>query len=204
MNENDPDDRLDDALRAAFAPPPAAVFRALAERTAHPAPVARPRPFWPWLLAAAAALVLAVLWLERPRRGPEGHDGKDLGRLWTAAYEDASARGFTRSCCEPEFDLASACRERFAAVIALADGSSVEVIGCYCGVPAGGGMVLLAKDAGAPCCVYVLPRARDPGVELPAGSPLRLARRELGDLVLYGLGAAPVEPALAQFVLPQQ
>jgi hypothetical protein len=196
---NEPDDRLDAALRRAFTPPPARAFAELASRTTRAAPSPRPWRAWRWLLAAAAALVVAALWLQAPS---DRQDGAALGRLWLTAYENAQSQGFTRNCCEPVFDLATTCRDRFAATLGLAADAQVELIGCFCSVPAGEGMVLLARQAGEACCVYVLRKEHDPGVTLPASTQLRLARRELGELVLYGLGAEATDATLAQFVLP--
>ena len=39
-------------------------------------------------------------------------------------------------------------------------------------------------------------------IVMPAGSKLHLARRELGELVLYALSPAPADAALMQFVMP--
>lgn len=196
---NEPDDRLDAELRRAFAPPPARAFAELASHTTRAAPSPRPWRAWRWLLATAAALLVAALW----RHGPSDRQaGAALGRLWLTAYENAQSQGFTRNCCEPVFDLATTCRDRFAATLGLAADAQVELIGCFCSVPAGDGMVLLAKQAGETGCVYVLRKEHDPGVTLPARTQLRLARREVGELVLYGLGTTASEAMLAQFVIP--
>lgn len=196
--------RLDDQLRAAFAPPPAAVFTATARRAAS----VPPQPFAfrvvPWLLAAAALLVLALLFLEKPRRGPEGHDGHELGAMWAAAYEHALAEDFGGgACCEPDVDLAKLCEEKFASRLDLGPAGTVKLLGCYCGdQPTGGCMVLLARTNGAPVAVYVLPSSKDPRPELPADSGLQLARREMGALVLYALSKSVAAETLAEFVVP--
>jgi len=204
MNEHDELDRnLDDQLRAAFAPPPAAAFAsqaaAVAQRPVH-------RPGWPWLLAAAALLLVAFLWFDRPARGPEGHDGRELGAMWAAAYEDAVARGFSSGggCCEPGFDLRSACQQQFATRLELASAGGVSLVGGYCGLSTGGCMAVLAKQGSEPVCVCVVKKDQDPHVELPPGSPLHLARREVGDLVLYALSQSPAPAALEQFTVPVQ
>lgn len=191
MNENELDRRLDERLRAAFAPPPDEAFAAAAARVV---PRPAPRPFWPWLLAAAALLLVGILLWERPRRGPEGHDGEQLGALWAAAYEDAVARGFEggrgmgmgmgMGCCEPGFDLGASCQQRFAKRLELHGAGGLQLVGGYSGLSTGGCMAMLARHGGAPVCVCVVRAEQDPRVELPAGSSLHLARRELDGLVL--------------------
>ncbi len=194
------DDRLDERLRAAFAPPSANVFATQARTAA--APSAR-RTMWPWLLAAAALIVTIAFAIARPRRGPEGHDAQQLGALWAAAYEHAVAQGFSGgSCCMPGLDLGKACQEKFAMKLGLGDQSSVKLLGCYCGLSTGGCMALLARTNGDPVCVYVVPCTQDPRPRLPAGSTLHLARREMGSVVLYALSAAPAPDTLAGFVGP--
>ena len=197
---NTPDDQLDARLRAAFAPPPASVFAARARAIAAPHQGMRK---WPWLLAAAALLVTIVLAITRPVRGPQGHDANELGAMWAAAYADALEQGFSGgSCCMPGLDLGKACEEKFAVKLGLGAGSAVKLLGCYCGLPTGGCMALLARTNGDPVCVYVVPCAHDPKPRLPADSTLHLARRELGSLVLYALSASPADDTLAGFVAP--
>lgn len=195
---NDPrDERLDAELRTAFAPPPAAAFTTLAAGVAQPA-----RRRWPWLLAAAALLVAAALWaLRAPRVAPAEH-GREIGAMWVAAYEHALRDGFADgSCCEPDLDLRQACEQRFAAQLDLAP-SSVRLLGCYCGLPTGGSMAILARTNDTPVCVYVLPRAHDPRPVLPATSHFELARREVGELVLYAISPSVSAATLAEFVVP--
>ena len=199
MNESELDRRIDDRLRAAFAAPSASVFEAQARRIAG---ARARRPLWPWLLAAAALLVTTVFAFSRPR-GPEGHDGHQLGAMWVAAYEHALSQGFGGgSCCEPALDLAKICEEKFAARLGLAPAGAVELLGCYCGLPTGGCVALMAKTRDDPVCVYVLPRGADPRPQLPAGSRLHLARREMGPLVLYALSQSAAADALGEFVMP--
>ncbi|MBM4062785.1 MAG: hypothetical protein FJ265_17070 [Planctomycetes bacterium] len=193
--------RLDESLRAAFAPPPASTFTAAAARA-----VGRPRalPRWPWFVAAAALLVVAVLMAAWPRpRGPEGHDGRELGALWAAAYHDAEAQGFgVEGCPRTGADLCNACEKRFSCRLAVAKGSDLALLGTYEGRPTGGSMTLLARAGGEPLCVCVLPQRQDPRVKLPRDSGLHLARRELGDLVLYAVAKSPARGALDSFVVP--
>lgn len=201
MNELELDRRLDDTLRAVFAPPVDGTFAAFAARAAGKR---RRAPFWPWLVAAAAMLVVGVLLATWPRtRGPEGHSGKELGAMWAAAYHDAVAQGFGGvGCCKMGLDLRTACKERFSCGLDVASGSEMALLGTYSGRPTGGAMTLLASMAGAPVCVCVVPQKRDPRVTLPQDSGLHLARREVGDLVLYAVSKAPGSDALASFVLP--
>lgn len=199
---------VDAVLRAAFTPPPAATFTAVARAAVDAAPERTgQRPRWPWLAAVAAMLVVALLLAVRPAqpvRGPEGHDGAELGAMWVAAYENALAQGFAGGgCCTPGVDLARTCEEKFASRLGLGPAGSVRLLGCYCGDrPTGGCMVLLARTAGEPVCVYVLPRQHDPHPRLPEGSTLRLARREMGRLVLYALSKPTASDTLGEFVVP--
>ncbi|MFY9345370.1 MAG: hypothetical protein WAT39_22960, partial [Planctomycetota bacterium] len=158
------------------------------------------RPLWPWLLAAAALLLTVALAFHRPRRGPEGHDGEQLGAMWAAAFEHADTNGFgTGACCDGGLDLAGQCEQRFA--VKLFGGRGMTVHGCYCGLSTGGCVAALAQSGDERIAVFVLPRDQDPGPCLPAGCPLHLARRELGPLVLYAVSRAPEPMALAQFAL---
>ncbi|HEX5054785.1 MAG TPA: hypothetical protein VFZ65_23615 [Planctomycetota bacterium] len=202
MNEFEPgrderrDEQLDAALRSAFAPPPAAVFAAQA-RTVSAARVRRPA--WPWLLAAAALLVTAWFAIDRARRQPVA---QQLGALWVAAYEHALTSGFDGgSCCEPTFDLAKACQDQFAAKLGV-HADAVKLLGCYCGLPTGGCMALLARAGTSPVGIYVVAAGHDPHPQLPPGSALHLARREMGALVLYALSESAAADALAGFFVP--
>jgi hypothetical protein len=65
-------------------------------------------------------------------------------------------------------------------------------------------MAVLAKHGSEPVCVCVVRAEQDPHVELPPGCALHLARREVGDLVLYALSQSPAPAALEQFVVPVQ
>jgi hypothetical protein len=202
---NDPADdvldaQLDRQLRAAFAPPPA---DALTQRVhAAIAPRARAPRRWPWLagVATAAAAVVLALLLARPARGPEGHDGAQLGAMFAAAYEHAVANvGRGAACCDPHSDFGAACAQRFA--VRLEVGGGLEVQGCYCGLPTGGCVALLARADRGLVGVFALPRAQDPRPRLPHGSPLHLSRRELGDVVLYCVCREPSPQTLASFAL---
>lgn len=195
---NDPlDDALDAQLRAAFAPPAAASLAA----TARAAIGATRRPLWPWFVAAAAALLVTIGFLVlRPARGPEGHDGAQLGAMWAAAFEHAEANGFgSGSCCDNGQDVGMACERRFAVKLGVGDG--VTLHGCYCGLPTGGCVAALAHTPDGPIGVFLLPRGQDPLPSLPAGSALRLSRRELGPLVLYAVSRGAATQSLQEFRL---
>lgn len=190
------DDSLDAHLRTAFAPPSAQRLAAAA-RAAIGAPVAR--PVWPWLLAAAALLLTIALYGMRPARGPEGHDGAQLGAMWAAAYEHALTNGFGGgSCCDPGQDFGLVCEQKFAVKLAVG-GDDVTLHGCYCGLPTGGGVAVLAATENGPVGVFVVPRHQDPRPCLPAGSTLQLARRELGPLVLYAVSRSAPARSLEPF-----
>lgn len=203
MNEDELDRRLDDELRAAFTPPPAPEFEAVARRVARPRGNVLRR--WPWMLLAAAALVLLGVFLAGPwlrSSGDIGHGDEALGRAWITAYESAEKQGFGPSCCEPGFDVGAACQGRFACCLGVESGGSLAVVGGYAGEVPPECMALLARDGDLPMCVFVMQKANDRSVRLPQDSDLHLARRELGDLVLYAVADAPPDRALAQFVLP--
>ena len=191
------DDRLDQQLRAAFAPPAPAVFEHLARAATAPREVRR----WPWLLSAAAVAAFALALLcSRPARGPEGHDGAQLGAMWAAAFEHALANGGGGgACCDPSADFGAACEQQFA--VRLAAGGGVTLRGCYCGLPTGGCIAVLAESTEGTVGIFAVPRAHDPRPALPAGSDLHLARRELGGVVLYAVCERPVQNALSSFVL---
>lgn len=196
MNTDDLDRRIDDELRDAFAPPPAARFAQLGATVVADAAT---RPRWPWLLAAAALLIVGlVAW----SRSPTTPDGRELGALWAAAFEHARDAGFRGGrCCGGPVDLAALCSDCCGVALRLTSPTTVELHGTYAGLPTGGCTTVLAEQAGTPVCICVVPVARDVGVELPAGSPLHLARRTLGDVVLYAVSTTPPEATLAQFAL---
>jgi len=201
MNDHELDRQIDASLRGAFVPPAPATLAAMAARATG---VPRRGPIWPWLMAAAALLVVSGMLAMWPaRRGPEGHDGAQLGAMWAAAYHDAAKQGFgSVGCCQPDPDLSKASSEQFSCGLRFAPNSAVALLGSYSGLPTGGCMALLARADGAPVCVCVVPAKQDPKVELPAGSGLHLARREVGDLVLYALSKSPGVSALESFSVP--
>ncbi|MBX3462958.1 MAG: hypothetical protein KF830_07290 [Planctomycetes bacterium] len=194
----DLDRSIDQALRAALAPPPAAAFALLARRASgRRAPWRR----WPWALAAAAALLVGALVLALQPGRPTPRSGVELGALWVAAYEHAMGQGFEGGpCCDLVGDLPQACQERFATQLDIAAGP-VRMLGCYCGLPTGGCMTLLVRHDGTPVCVFVLPRTEDPRPALPAGSRYDLARRELGDVVVYALSESVSAATVAEFLV---
>ncbi|HEB52613.1 MAG TPA: hypothetical protein ENI87_05075 [bacterium] len=213
MSHDDLDRHLDEQLRAAFAPPSPDRLAALVREAAEPPRRSLPVPIL--LLGAAAALLLAFAigrWsapsaaVSSSSAGPAAASGEELGAMWVAAYEDAVERGFVNcgggGCAMEGFDLAGACRQRFSAPLQVAADAEVEVVGAYDGLPTGGYMTLLTESKNRPVCVFVLPRSEDPKVELPPGKPFHLARRAVGDLVLYALSEVPGEQALGEFIAP--
>lgn len=200
MNEDGLTPEVERALRSAFAPPPAEQFAAVARAAAQTPEAARR---WPWLVAAAALLAVWLVWWTTPApRGPEGHDGAQLGALWAAAFHDAERQGFGMDCCHSGMNLREACRERLGCGLDVAKDARLAVLGTYAGGPTGGGMTLLAQAGSMPMCVCVLPRHRDPRVQLPKDSGLVLGRRELGEVVVYAVAKGDVREALAAFVAP--
>jgi hypothetical protein len=195
------DDLIDAELRAAFRPPDEAAFaRAARAAVVRPQPLAR----WPWVVAlAAAAAVLLVFVLRADPRGPEGHDGRELGALWASAYQQAVASGFGGSgCCDPGVDFSADCERRFAARLELPAEPGVQVVGCYCGGPTGGCLAVLLRSGGERVVVFVLPKGHDPAPRLPADEGLHLERREVGPLAIYALAPSPARRLLDAFRLP--
>lgn len=200
------DARLDAMLRRAYAPPP----DELLTQAAQAATVLPRRGLpWQWLLAAAALLMTFLVWhATKAPVGPEGHDGKQLGALWAAAYEHALANPRApdgkQFCCDPSQDFCRTCEQRFSVRLGLGAGSAgVTLRGCYCGLSTGGCVAALLETSTGPVGVFVLPRSRDPKPELPSASSLRLARRELGKVVLYAVGGHRADPTapLSRFEL---
>ncbi len=187
MNEPD-DDLLDRQLRAAFEPPPADAFPALARAAmATDAPTPAPIRVWPWFAAAAALLLTLGLWWSQSTSSPQRLDGAQIGSLWAAAYEQV-AGGRHASCCDPKSDFCGACEQRFAVKLSV---GGMRMGGCYCG-PTGGCVAAFVEGESGPVGVFVMPRAQDPRPLLPADSSLRLTRRELGPLVVYGVAKGDV------------
>lgn len=197
---NSVEPELDAQLRTAFAPPPESHFAALARQA-----TGQPRRTMPWsMLLAAAALIIVVLTLAMEPRvaGPEGHSGQELGKLWAAAYQDAEQQGFGGpGCCMMGFDLAGTCNQRFACPLQVAMGKQTHIFGSYTGLSTGGAVTVLGRHRGMPVCVCILPRDQSPEITLPKDSGLQLARREVGNLVLYSLAKDASEAALEAFEL---
>ena len=199
------DDPIDALLRRAYAPP-ADVDLARVARAAIAAP-SRRRMLARWLAAAATLLLALGGWqlLRRPV-GPEGHDGAQLGAMWAAAYEHALANREAPDgkpfCCDPSVDFCGTCEKRFDVRLGFgATGANITLRGCYCGLSTGGCIAALVDTAAGPVGVFVVPRGKDPRPQLPAQSPWRLVRRDLGALTLYAVGGMAADPAipLAQF-----
>lgn len=195
-------DRIDDALRRAFVPPPSEQFVTTAERAMS---MPRTAPRWPrWLaFVAAAALALVIVTGGDGPRGPAAHDGPALGHLWASAYDDAIERGFgAGSCCESESDLAEMCRKVCGCPLTFREvGDDATLLGCYSGLPIGDSLGVLVQVDGMPVVVFVVPRDADPRPTLATRDDLQLRRRELGDLVLYAVSSQVPERALERFEL---
>jgi hypothetical protein len=107
--------------------------------------------------------------------------------MWAAAYEQV-ASGRHANCCDPKSDFCSACEQRFAVKLSV---GGLQVRGCYCG-PTGGCIAAFVESESGPVGVFVMPLAEDPAPRLPADCALRLTRRELGPLVVYGVAKGDV------------
>lgn len=203
MND-EPDDLIDQRLRAAFAPPPAEHYEQVARGASRPT-----RTLWPWALAAAAAMLAFVLLVDSSRRGvavgPDGHSPKQLGAMWVAAYDHSIDQGFgVGGCCENSADLASRCQEVCGQSLSYRgdEDQDVQLLGCYCGsLPTGGCVGVLLQVRGDPVAVFVLPLSRDPRPILVDRDDLVLSRRELGGLALYSVAYEDRQEALAGFSL---
>lgn len=197
---NDPtDDMIDKQLRLAFAPPPAEHYGEVASGVS-----AAPRPLWMWLAVAAAAVLLVLFALDDGRGplGPEGHDGRQIGAMWVAAYDHAIDAGFgAPGCCESQTDFAEKCREVCGQTLSFGGDEDAKLLGCYCGLPTGGCVGLLLQVRGDPVSVFVVRRDADPRPVLTNREELRLRRRELGSLVLYALAYEERDEVLDSFAL---
>lgn len=203
MTHHEKDDRLDAALRRAFAPPPFGAT--IAEIQARAARSPAPRVLRRTLLGLAAAAVVAVAWLlsRDDPSPPSRSDDAPLSTLWVAAYHHAIERGFdVPQCCDSACDLRTRCQDLFAARLDVAAATGIDLCGTYCG-PAGGAAALLTRAGDDPVCVFVLPRARAPEVEARELGGLHLHRRDVGDLVVFELSRLPEPRVLPQVYVPE-
>jgi hypothetical protein len=99
----------------------------------------------------------------RGPRGPEGHDGRQIGAMWVAAYDHAIDTGFgTAGCCESQTDFSEKCREVCGQTLSFVGAEDAQVLGCYSGLPTGGCVGLLLRVQGDPVSVFVVRRDADP------------------------------------------
>lgn len=198
------DTRIDEALRARFAPPDlSGLVRRVQDEAARGA-----RAPWhrlaPWLLAAAAAVVIAIGILARGEKTVTD-DGDALAAQWVAAYRDAVAQGFdSPSCCIAASDLASRCREAFAAAVELATDTEVRVCGAFCGKPAGGAVTMMARSDDRPVCLFVMPIASAPRFLRRAFGDVVVHRREIGGLAVFEVSHEQEPHLLARVFVPER
>lgn len=200
MND-DLNEQIDAQLRAAFAPPPQRRLAAIAA-AATPAVAAPTGRALPWLLAAAVGMLAAVLAFDAfdRVRSPGAYRPAELGAVFAAAYDRGVASGWDAGrCCEVPVDLGARCQEQCGQGLSFAGREGVELRGCYCGVPTGGCVGLMLRAEGTPVSAFVLRADEDPGVSLEGRDDVALARRQVGDLVVYSLGAAGHAAVLASF-----
>ncbi len=205
--DQDADARIDEALRSRFAPPDLSEL----VRCVQDEPARCPRSPWhrlaPWLLAAAAAVVIAIGILARSEKtvADTDGDGDALVAQWVAAYRDAVAQGFdSPSCCIAASDLASRCREAFAAAVELAAGTEVRVCGAFCGKPAGGAVTMMARSDDRPVCLFVMPSASAPRFQRRAFGDVVVHRRELGALAVFEVSHEREPHLLARVCVPER
>ncbi len=168
--------RIDDRLRAIFAPPVPAG-----------APGAPPRPVAPWTrlaLGLAAALALAAAgayWAGLLGRGPGDTRADALyARLVRTGFEPAWV-------CGDDAEFVAYTRDTFGQAFTIEPAPGVELLGwTYCsGVLGDGAGVLLATVGGDRAIVIVDRSGNDRRVPVDAGSGLRVFRARAGGAVLY-------------------
>lgn len=193
------DKMIDEQLRDAFTPPPAEHYADVAKGVSTAV-----KPLWMWVAASAAALLVILFAIDDGRgpRGPEGHDGREIGAMWVAAYDHAIDSGFGGGgCCGNKADFSDKCQEVCGQRLLFGGDEDVEVLGCYCGLPTGGCVGLLLQVEGNPVTVFVVPSETDPRPVIRNRDELRLRRRELGPLVLYALAYEERDDVLTEFRL---
>ena len=156
-----------------------------------------------WLAIAGASLLLVLFALDDGRgpRGPEGHDGRQVSALWSAAYKRSIEVGFgSAGYCDPQANLGEECREAFGHTLSFDGAEGSEVLGVCRGLSIGGCVGVVMKVASSPVLVFVVSSSADPMPMLGGLEGLRLWRRDLGALVLYAL-AATENDALASLHL---
>jgi len=198
MNEES-DKLIDEQLRESFTPPPAEHYAEVASGVSTAV-----KPLWMWMAASAAALLLILFAIDDGRgpRGPEGHDGREIGAMWVAAYDHAIDTGFGGGgCCQSKADFSDKCQEVCGQRLSFGGDEDAEVLGCYCGLPTGGCVGLLLQVEGNPVTVFVVPSESDPRPVIHNRDELRLRRRELGPLVLYALAYEERDDVLTEFRL---
>lgn len=209
--------RIDDGVKR-FATPPdpkAVLARAKADLAAERAEEAREDAETakqgevvrgPWgrrvivALAACLLVTLGLAFLRDP--GPKDYP---LGAV-ASIYERRVQSGFQPDwVCRDDAEFEQSVSARLGRTVKLAATRppGVEVLGLgYDGVVSAHGMVVLAHVDGRPVLVVVDKAASDRPISLPEGSPLRLFRRQVQDLVLYEVTPFDAVRAIPALVVP--
>lgn len=160
----------------------------------------------PWgrrVIVALAACLLVALGLTFFRQPtPEGYDVQPVALV----YERRVAAGFQPDwVCRDDAEFEQSVSARLGRTVKLAATRppGVEVRGlAYDGVLSPHSMLVLAHVDGRPVLVVVDKAASDRPLSLPAGSPLRLFRRQVQDLVLYEVTPFDDVRAIPALVVP--
>jgi anti-sigma factor RsiW len=151
-------------------------------------------------LAACLLVALGLAFLREP--APKDYA---IGAV-ASIYERRVAGGFQPDwVCKDDAEFEQSVSARLGRTVKLATTRppGVEVLGLgYDGVVSAHGMVVLAHVDGRPVMVVVDKASADQPISLPAGSPLRLFRRQVQDLVLYEVTPFDDVRAIPALVVP--
>ncbi|MBL8762716.1 MAG: hypothetical protein JNM07_00415 [Phycisphaerae bacterium] len=192
--------RIDESLRRAFVPPPAAppVF------PVREAPASGARSSWldrnrGWAVAAAALLAVSASWLAWPYARslyllstPEGK----LGRGISNNYHAVVNAGFKpKWVCTTDEEFAATTKERLGvALLPCAMPEGVEIVGwAYADTDliSCNTSMLLARADGEQIVMFIDKVQNDRAFELPAWSGLNDHRTEIGGVVIHEVSPSP-------------
>ncbi|MBX3407611.1 MAG: hypothetical protein KF869_12695 [Phycisphaeraceae bacterium] len=193
-------ERINDRLRALYAPPESVAVPALAgsaKYSAHPthAPPA-PRRWVGWALGIAAAIALAFVGIQYTGLlGPGPGDTRA-----DALYTRLVRMGFEPAWeCKDDAEFIAYTRDKFGQAFTIDPTPGVTLLGwTYCTGVLGDQAGVLLVDAGGEKVIVVVDRAgQDRPVKVDGASGLRVIRQRAGNAVLY-----EVTPRQEAVVLP--